>query len=114
MNADFLYAKIMEFLEEHGAFVDSYDGKRKIYKPKDPSLIVNVIIDHGGLFQPTKGRTKKEEIDLPIHGIITPRADVFTFLMGGTALSPSSCIIAVFPSTCSTAVKAAVPIRSMW
>ena len=23
---------------------------------------------------------------IPIHGVITPRADVFTFLMGGTAL----------------------------
>ena len=64
MNADFLYAKIMEFLDEHGIFVDSHDGKRKIYKPNDPSLIVNVIIDHGGLFHPAKGRTKKEEIDL--------------------------------------------------
>ena len=64
MNADFLYAKIMEFLDEHGTFVDSHDGKRKIYKPNDPSLIVNVIIDHGGLFHPAKGRTKKEEIDL--------------------------------------------------
>lgn len=63
MNADFLYAKIMDFLEQHGEFTESDDGKRKIYKPYDPSLIINVIIDHGGLFQPSKGRTKKEEID---------------------------------------------------
>ena len=64
MNADFLYAKIMEFLELNGEFSDSEDGKRKIYTPNDPSLIINIIIDHGGLFQPSKGRTKKEEIDL--------------------------------------------------
>ena len=63
MNADFLYAKLMEFLQEHGEFHTSDDGKRQIYTPDDPSLIVNVIIDHGGLFQPSKGRTKKEEID---------------------------------------------------
>ena len=64
MNADFLYAKIMEFLEQHGKFTESEDGKRKIYISNDPTLIINVIIDHGGLFQPSKGRTKKEEIDM--------------------------------------------------
>ena len=64
MNADTLYAKLMTFLKERGVFTESEDGHRQIYVPNDPSLIVNVIIDHGGLFQPTKGRTKKEEIDL--------------------------------------------------
>ena len=64
MNADTLYAKLMTFLKEHGVFTESEDGHRQIYVPNDPSLIINVIIDHGGLFQPTKGRTKKEEIDL--------------------------------------------------
>ena len=64
MNADFLYAKLMEFYEEHGEWTASEDGHRQIYVPNDPTLIVNAIIDHGGLFQPSKGRTKKEEIDL--------------------------------------------------
>lgn len=64
MNADAFYAEMMTFLEEHGHFTKSDDGKRTQYIPDDPNLIINVVLDHGGLLQPIKGRTKKEEIDL--------------------------------------------------
>jgi len=63
MNADTIYAKMMTFLELHGKFIESEDGFRQVYVYNDPTLMINVIIDHGGLLQPTKGRTKKEEID---------------------------------------------------
>lgn len=64
LNADSFYATMMNLLKERGEFVKSADGKRTVYKPKDPSLLINVVIDHLGLLNPSKGRAKKEEMDL--------------------------------------------------
>ena len=47
-----------------GTFQKTLDGKRTIYTPNNPDLIVNVVIDHLLLVSPQKGRSKKEEMDL--------------------------------------------------
>ncbi len=62
LNADKAYAIIMKEMEKIGTF-EEYES-RKRYIPNNPNKIINVIIDHGGLLLPTKGRTKKQEIDL--------------------------------------------------
>ncbi len=54
----------MEVLKERGTFSKTSDGRKTIYTPNDNTLIINVLVDHGGLLHPQKGRTKKEEIDL--------------------------------------------------
>lgn len=64
LNADSFYASVMEIMKQHGVFSKTPDGKRTVYTPKNPEQIVNIILDHAGLCSPSKGRTKKEEIDL--------------------------------------------------
>lgn len=64
LNADSFYAAIKEILKQHGQFTIAPDGRKEIYTPNDSELIINVIIDHLGLINPSKGRSKKEEIDL--------------------------------------------------
>lgn len=64
LNADSFYAAMMELHKELGTFSKSDDGKRTVYKPKDPDLMLDVVVDHLLLVNPQKGRTKKEEMDL--------------------------------------------------
>lgn len=51
-------------MKQHGKFGKTEDDKRTLYTPNNPNQIVNIILDHAGLCSPSKGRTKKEEIDL--------------------------------------------------
>lgn len=55
---------MMDLHKKHGKFHKSEDANRTFYTPKDPDLIINVVIDHLLLVSPQKGRTKKEEMDL--------------------------------------------------
>ncbi len=55
---------MMELHKSLGTFTKTPDNKRTVYTPNNPSLIVNVVIDHLLLVSPQKGRTKKEEMDL--------------------------------------------------
>ena len=64
LTADSFYASMMGLLEKWGKFSKVDNGRRTIYTPNDPDKIVNIILDHGGLLNASKGRTKKEEIDL--------------------------------------------------
>lgn len=47
LNADKLYAILMQKLEQFGEFEETEN--RKIYKPKNPDLLYEVVIDHVGL-----------------------------------------------------------------
>lgn len=64
LNADGFYAEMMTILKKNGTFSKDMEGRRTIYTPNDSSLIINVIVDHLGLLTPSKGRDKKQEIDL--------------------------------------------------
>ena len=64
LNADGFYAEMMKILHKYGEFKKNEDGRRTIYIPNDDTLIINVIVDHLGLLTPSKGRDKKQEIDL--------------------------------------------------
>lgn len=64
LSADSFYAEMMELHKQLGKFSKTPDGKRSIYTPNNPDLIVNVVVDHLLLVSPQKGRTKKEEMDL--------------------------------------------------
>lgn len=64
LSSDSFYSSMMEILKQYGSFDKSEDGRRTIYIPNNDKLIINVIIDHAGLISPSKGRSKKEEIDL--------------------------------------------------
>lgn len=55
---------MMEFHKSLGIFEKSNDGKRTIFIPKNPDLIVDIVIDHLLLVTPKNGRSKKEEMDL--------------------------------------------------
>ena len=71
LNADKLYAIVMQEMEKIGTFYET--DSRKQFKLNNPKLVVNVILDHGGLLLPTKGRTKKQEIDLVSQYLLTFR-----------------------------------------
>ena len=47
LNADKLYAILMQKLEQFGEFEETEN--RKIYKPHNPDLLYEVVIDHVGL-----------------------------------------------------------------
>lgn len=53
----------MEILEENGKFVESEDGRRTIYKAKDPNKLILGVVDHLNLAFPMQGSSKKDEID---------------------------------------------------
>ena len=55
---------MIELHKKLGTFTKVEGEKRTKYIPNDPDLIVDVIIDHLLLVSPTKGRTKKEEMDI--------------------------------------------------
>lgn len=71
LNADSLYAILMNLLEKQGNFEES--EHRKIYTPNNPKLVFNIVIDHISLLQPNKGRDLKREIDLATSYLITLR-----------------------------------------
>lgn len=64
LSADSFYAEMMELHKSLGTFIKEPNGKRTIYTPNNPNLIINIVIDHLLLVNPQKGRTKKEEMDL--------------------------------------------------
>lgn len=61
LNAEKMYAKIMEELEKRGKFEET--DSRKIYIPNNPNLIFSIMIDHISLAVPSNGRDLKREID---------------------------------------------------
>ena len=71
INADKLYAILMSKLEEFGTFEETEN--HKLYKPFNPDLLYEVVIDHIGLMRPSNGRNKKGEIDTGIAYLITLR-----------------------------------------
>lgn len=71
LNADKLYAILMQKLEQFGEFEETEN--RKIYKPKNPDLLYEVVIDHVGLLRPSNGRNKKGEIDTTVSYLVTLR-----------------------------------------
>ena len=71
LNADKLYAILMQKLEQFGDFEETEN--RKIYKPHNPDLLYEVIIDHVGILKPSNGRNKKGEIDTCVAYLITLR-----------------------------------------
>ena len=71
LNADKLYAILMQKLEKFGEFEETEN--RKVYKPYNPDLLYEVVIDHVGLLKPSNGRNKKGEIDTTIAYLITLR-----------------------------------------
>lgn len=71
MNADMLYSSLIKELSNLGEFTE--DGKRKVYIPNNPQIIVSVIIDHLSLCRPTNGRTLKQEMDLISSYLVTLR-----------------------------------------
>lgn len=78
VTAESLYAVLMKELQERGSFEEQ--EHRKIYKADNPDLVYLVIVDHGGLLTCNNGRTKKQEIDLVSHFLVT--------LKNMTGLSP--------------------------
>lgn len=71
LNAEKLYAIIMKKLEEFGTFEET--ETRKIYKPFNPDLLYEVVLDHAGLLKPSNGRNKKGEIDTCVAYLVTLR-----------------------------------------
>ena len=71
LNADKLYAILMQKLEQFGKFKETEN--RKIYIPNNPDLLYEVVIDHVGLLKPSNGRNKKGEIDTTVAYLVTLR-----------------------------------------
>ena len=71
LNADRLYAILMQKLKEFGTFEETEN--RKVYKPHNPDLLYEVVIDHVGLLRPSDGRNKKGEIDTTVSYLVTLR-----------------------------------------
>ena len=71
LNADKLYAILMQKLEQFGEFEET--DNRKVYKPHNPDLLYEVVIDHVGLLRPSNGRNKKGEIDTTVSYLVTLR-----------------------------------------
>ena len=71
LNADKLYAILMQKLEQFGSFEETEN--RKIYIPNNPDLLYEVVLDHVGLLKPSNGRNKKGEIDTTVAYLITLR-----------------------------------------
>lgn len=71
VNADTIYAILRNRLSKEGEFIKTKYGIN--YKPNNPKLIYNIVIDHISLISTTKGRSKKEEIDLASKYLLTLR-----------------------------------------
>lgn len=61
LNRTNFYHIMMNFFNEHGSWEEV--GSRKVYIPENPELTVVGVIDHISLVTPSKGVTKKDEID---------------------------------------------------
>ena len=73
LNASRFYKTSMELLEQWGEFIESEDGRRKIYIKRNPQQIILRIVDHLGLVTPAEGRNKKDEMDLVSAYAVTLR-----------------------------------------
>ncbi len=71
LNAATLYRLLCESLSKLGTFEET--EHRKVFKPNNPDLIYEVVIDHIGLVRPEAGSTKKSEMDKVISYLITLR-----------------------------------------
>ena len=71
LNADKLYAILMQKLEQFGQFEET--DNRKVYHPYNPDLLYEVVIDHAGLLKPSNGRSKKGEMDTATAYLVTLR-----------------------------------------
>ena len=71
LNADKLYAILMQKLEKFGRFEET--DNRKVYIPNNPDLLYEIVIDHVGLLRPSNGRNKKGEIDTTVAYLVTLR-----------------------------------------
>ena len=71
LTADIMYAEITERLKLFGEFVETEN--RKLYVPNKKNQIILVVIDHLGLIRSTKGRSKKEEMDLASSYLVSLR-----------------------------------------
>ena len=71
LNADKLYAILMQKLEKFGTFEELEN--RKVYHPCNPDLLYEVVIDHAGLLKPSNGRNKKGEMDTATAYLVTLR-----------------------------------------
>ena len=70
LSADRMYAILLNELESDGMFKG--EGNTN-YVPNNSDKITLAIIDHAGLLQASKGRTKKEEIDRASHMAVSLR-----------------------------------------
>jgi len=70
LTSDKLYAILLDELEKQGTFQGEDHTN---YKPNNSSKVILSIIDHAGLMQTSKGRTKKEEIDRGSKMIVSLR-----------------------------------------
>lgn len=73
LTANSFYSKVKNLLEENGEFYPSTDGRRTLYKKKDPKQSIIVVVDHLNLTTAINGRSKKEEIDLISKEAVTLR-----------------------------------------
>jgi replicative DNA helicase len=71
LNADKLYAILMQKLEKFGTFEELEN--RKVYYPDNPDMLYEVVIDHAGLLKPSNGRNKKGEMDTATAYLVTLR-----------------------------------------
>ena len=71
LNADKLYAILMQKLESFGEFEET--ESRKVYHPHNPNMLYEVIVDHAGLLKPSNGRNKKGEMDTATAYLVTLR-----------------------------------------
>jgi predicted DNA-binding protein YlxM (UPF0122 family) len=71
LNADKLYAILMQKLEKFGTFEELEN--RKVYYPDNPDMLYEVVIDHAGLLKPSNGRSKKGEMDTATAYLVTLR-----------------------------------------
>lgn len=71
LNADKLYAILMQKLEKFGTFEELEN--RKVYHPENPDMLYEVVIDHAGLLKPSNGRNKKGEMDTATAYLVTLR-----------------------------------------
>ena len=70
LTADKMYAILIKELEEEGKF--NSEGHTN-YVHNNSNKLVLTVIDHAGLIQTSKGRTKKEEIDTASKYIVSLR-----------------------------------------
>lgn len=64
MSPDYMYKDLMNYAEKRGKVIRNSDGIIIDYKPNDPFLITEIIIDHANLITPNKqDKNQKAAID---------------------------------------------------